>query len=273
MVIRKALVPDGWDAPLGDYRLHLLGSGRSVATTRLRIDWLRRFARAVDRGPWEVETGDVIEWSAAHVWARDTRRSALQSVAGFYAWAGERHAVGVDPSRVPTVRASAPAPRPADAAAIARARLSPDWRVRLAVRLASELGLRRGEVAKVRGCDLVRDLHGWSLIVHGKGGKPRTVPVSESIAVEIQGRGPGWLFPGADSGHVSAEWIGRLVGRALPPGVTMHALRHSFATRAYERTGDLVAVQRVLGHESPQTTLRYLAIADQTLRAVVEAVA
>ena len=215
MVIRKALVPGGWDAPLGDYRLRLLGSGRSVATTRLRIDWLRRFARAVDRGPWDVETGDVI----------------------------------------------------------ARARLSPDWRVRLAVRLASELGLRRGEVAKVRGCDLVRDLHGWSLIIHGKGGKPRTVPVPESIAVEIQGHGPGWLFPGADSGHVSAEWIGRLVGRALPRGVTMHALRHSFAPRAYERTGERVAVQRVLGHESPQTTLRYLAIADQTLRAVVEAVA
>lgn len=142
----------------------------------------------------------------------DTRRSALQSVAGFYAWAGERHAVGVDPSRVPTVRASAPAQRPADAAAIARARLSPDWRVRLAVRLASELGLRRGEVAKVRGCDLVCDLHGWSLIVHGKGGKPRTVPVSESIAVEIQGHGPGWLFPGADSGHVSAVGSGGWLG-------------------------------------------------------------
>ena len=179
----------------------------------------------------------------------------------------------VDPARVPTVRASAPAPRPADAAAIARARLSPDWRVRLAVRLAAELGLRRGEVARVRGCDLVRDLHGWSLIVHGKGGKSRTVPLSDSLASEVQAHGPGWVFPGADSGHVSPEWIGRLVGRELPRGVTMHALRHSFATRAYERTGDLVAVQRVLGHESPQTTLRYLAIADETLRAVVEAVA
>lgn len=273
MVIRKSRVPVGWDTPLGDYRLYLLGSGRSVATTRLRIDWVRRFARAVDCGPWDVETVDVIEWSAAHVWARDTRRSALQSVAGFYGWAAERWAVRVDPARVPTVRASSPAPRPADAAAIARARLSRDWRVRLAVRLASELGLRRGEVARVRGCDLVRDLRGWSLIVHGKGGKSRTVPLSDSLASEVQAHGPGWVFPGADSGHVSPEWIGRLVGRELPRGVTMHALRHSFATRAYERTGDLVAVQRVLGHESPQTTLRYLAIADETLRAVVEAVA
>ena len=34
-----------------------------------------------------------------------------------------------------------------------------------------------------------------------------------------------------------------------------------------------MAVQRVLGHESPQTTLRYLAIADESLRAVVESAA
>lgn len=273
MVTQKAGVPGGWSTPIGDYRLHLLGVGRSVATVRLRVDWVRRFARAVEVGPWEVGTADVIEWSAGHLWARDTRRSALQSIAGFYSWASESHEVGVDPARIPSVRASAPAPRPADDGAVMRARSSSDWRVRLAVRLASELGLRRGEVARVRGSDLVRDLRGWSLIVHGKGGKARIVPLAADLALEVEHHGPGWLFPGADAGHVSPEWIGRLVGRALPSGVTMHALRHRFATRAYERTGDLVAVQRILGHESPQTTLRYLAIADETLRAVVEAVA
>lgn len=273
MVTQKAGVPGGWSTPIGDYRLYLLGIGRSVATVRLRVDWVRRFARAVEVGPWEVGTADVIEWSAGHLWARDTRRSALQSIAGFYSWASESREVGVDIARIPSVRASAPAPRPADDGAVMRARSSSDWRVRLAVRLASELGLRRGEVARVRGSDLVRDLRGWSLIVHGKGGKARIVPLADDLALEVERRGPGWLFPGADAGHVSPEWIGRLVGRALPSGVTMHALRHRFATRAYERTGDLVAVQRILGHESPQTTLRYLAIADETLRAVVEAVA
>ena len=157
--------------------------------------------------------------------------------------------------------------------AVIRGRRADDWRVRLAVRLAAELGLRRGEVARVRTSDLVHDLRGWSLIVHGKGGKRRIVPIGDELADELAARGPGWVFPGAEAGHVSAGWLGRIVARELPAGVTMHSLRHRFATRAYERTGDLVAVQRVLGHESPQTTLRYLAIADESLRAVVESAA
>ena len=111
------------------------------------------------------------------------------------------------------------------------------------------------------------------MIVHGKGGKARTVPMPPGLVAAVEARGPGWTFPGDDAGHVSPEWLGRLVTRALPPGVTMHALRHRFATRAYERTGDLVSVQRILGHESPHTTLRYLAIADEASRAVVEAAA
>lgn len=273
MVIRKASVPVGWDGPLADYRLHLLGTGRSVATTRLRVDWVRRFARAVECGPWDVRTVDVIEWSAVHMWARDTRRSAIQSVSGFYSWAASTRTVFVDVSALPSVRASAPAPRPADDEAVRRALQSSDWRVHLAVRLASEMGLRRGEVARVRVSDIVRDGCGASLIVHGKGGKARTVPMPPGLVAAVEARGPGWTFPGDDAGHVSPEWLGKLVTRALPPGVTMHALRHRFATRAYERTGDLVSVQRILGHESPHTTLRYLAIADEALRAVVEAAA
>lgn len=186
MVIRKASVPVSWDGPLADYRLHLLGTGRSVATTRLRVDWVRRFARAVECGPWDVRTVDVIEWSAVHMWARDTRRSAIQSVSGFYSWAASTRAVLVDVSALPSVRASAPAPRPADDEAVRRALQSSDWRVHLAVRLASEMGLRRGEVARVRVSDIVRDGRGASLIVHGKGGKARTVPMPPGLVAAVE---------------------------------------------------------------------------------------
>ncbi|MCI6556039.1 MAG: tyrosine-type recombinase/integrase [Schaalia hyovaginalis] len=241
---------------------------------RLRVDYLRRFARAMERGPWEVTTADIVEWSALNMWARDTRRSALASVRGFYRWAeASDHPTIVVTDRIPTIRASAPSPRPADDPSVRRAIASEDWRVSLAVRLAAELGLRRGEVAKVRGCDVVSDLLGYSLIVHGKGDKTRTIPITLDLAQSITEHGSGWTFEGNDHGHLSPAWIGRIVGRALPTGVTMHSLRHRFATRAYERTSDLVAVQKILGHTSPQTTLRYLAIADMSLRRVVEAVA
>ena len=271
MTMRKMPVPPGWAEPLEGYRFALLGSGRSIATTTLRVDYMRRFARAMRVGPWDVTTADILEWSAVNSWARDTRRSALASVRGFYGWAKtEGHPMRMDVEKIPTIRASSPAPRPADDLAIRRAMRSEDPRVRLAVRLAAFLGLRRAEVARVRVSDVVEDLLGFSLIVHGKGGKPRTIPITADLAQEIRDQGPGYVFTGADHGHLSPAWIGTLVGRELPSGVTMHSLRHRFATAAYERTGDLVGVQRVLGHTSPQTTLRYLAIADASLRRVVE---
>ena len=52
----------------------------------------------------------------------------------------------------------------------------------------------------------------------------------------------------------------------------MHQLRHRFATRAYSATRDLFAVQRLLGHASPNTTQRYVATTPDDLRHAVNAV-
>jgi site-specific recombinase XerD len=57
---------------------------------------------------------------------------------------------------------------------------------------------------------------------------------------------------------VSADCVGRLLSRALGPGVSGHQLRHRFASSAYGGTLDLRAVQTVLGHRSMQTTQRYV---------------
>lgn len=142
------------------------------------------------------------------------------------------------------------------------------------IRLASEAGLRRGEVARVHARDVVADLLGSSLIVHGKGGKDRQVPITESLAAAIKaGAAGGYLFPGADAGHLAPATIGALVSRVLPSGVSMHDLRRGFATRAYQATGDLLSVQELLGHASPETTLAYVTVAPARLRAAVMAAA
>lgn len=147
--------------------------------------------------------------------------------------------------------------------------------VQLMVRLAAEVGARRGEVAQVRpDRDLIEDLVGWSIVLHGKGDKDRVVPLPAALAAQLRAAGPGWLFPGNDGGHLSPRWVGTLVKRALPEPWTMHSLRHRAATRWWEQSGgDVFLVQELLGHASPVTTKLYVKVPNEKARLVVEAAA
>ena len=270
--MRKLTMPGGWAEPVAAYKRFLLASGRSTKTVTLRLDWVARFARAVEFPPFQIETTAVIDWSAGQDWSQATRRSAHQSIKGFYSWAYTYGLTSVVPT-IPSVRKTPPNPHPASDAALEACLLAGDWRVSLAARLAAGLGLRRCEVACINvDRDLVTDESGSALLVHGKGGKTRLVPLTDALSGELR-RYSGFIFPGQENGHVSPAWLGRLVSRAMPAGVTMHALRHRFTTRAYRQTRDLVALQKVLGHSSPETTLVYLQLADEALRRVVEAAA
>lgn len=131
--------------------------------------------------------------------------------------------------------------------------------------------MRRGEVARVHSSDLTPDLTGWTLRVHGKGSRERDVPLPDSLARALRGLPVGFAFPGAVDGHLSAAWVGRLVSRMLPVGVTMHQLRHLCATELHDDTRDLIAVQQLLGHASVATTQRYVRPnADRVRRMVVD---
>jgi integrase/recombinase XerC len=66
-----------------------------------------------------------------------------------------------------------------------------------------------------------------------------------------------------------ARWL-RQVGISRP--FSVHSLRHTFATRLYQRTGDLYLVQRALGHRQITTTEIYARVSDDSLRQAVAAV-
>ena len=138
--------------------------------------------------------------------------------------------------------------------------------------LAVRQGLRRGEIAQVHSDDLVEDLTGWTLLVHGKGRKDRLVPLADDVAVQLAGLPAGWAFPGP-AGHLSAGHVGVLMARALPDGWTAHSLRHAFATKAWRKSHDLLGLATVLGHSRPETTRRYVAVDVSDLRSVVDAAA
>ena len=229
--------------------------------------------------PWKVTGEELLEWFARYTdWSRDTRRSYRSSCRAFGDWAVQTGRTDRNAALVlPAVRASAPRPRPTPEAAYRRALELAPARETLMLRLAAELGMRRGEVAQVHRRDLVEDLLGWSLLVHGKGGRPRLLPVPDELArrvrVAVLAGAGGWAFPGRVDGHLSAHYVGKCVSELLPEGVAMHSLRHRFATMAYRQDRDLLTVQALLGHASPETTQRYVAAPSEALRRTVHAVA
>lgn len=276
MSMKPLPVPAAWDEHVTAWASTLRAGGAPATTIHQRTYWVTRLARDVELDPWDVTADVLLAWAGAHSWARDTRRSAYAGVRQFYGWAVTRGLTDVDPSTVlPSVRQSLPAPHPCPDHVLARALLAADAEETLMLRLAAEAGLRRGEVARVHARDLTPDLAGTSLVVHGKGGKDRTVPLSDDLAREITDRARGgWAFPARfGDGHMTEGAVGHKVGRLLGDGWGMHSLRHRFATRAYVGSSDLLAVQQLLGHASPTTTQRYVLVDAGRLRAAMAAAA
>ena len=230
---------------------------------------MTRFARHY---PLETATARQVEdWFNAHTWADDTARSVRSSLAEFYRWAMMEGHLDRDPTaRLGRFHEGPAIPRPVPEALYRERLMTAEPAIALAIQLAGEAGLRRGEAAQLAGDDVVDTIAGPIIRVHGKGGKVREVPISAALASRARRAcraGDGWAFPGR-GGHITPGHLGRLVSQALGPGHTMHGLRHRFATICYAHTGDLVAVQKLMGHSSIKTTLRYIRMDEARLRAV-----
>jgi integrase len=257
--------------------LNLAAAGQPPTSLTLRRIQLVRMARDLGGCPADVTADVLVAWFGAQTsWKIETRRSYRAAVRGFWRWAYRTKRV---PSHLadelPKVREHRGAPRPAPDWAYHEALTKAEPRVALMLRLAAEAGLPRGEIARVHTRDLLEGAGGVQLPVHGKGGKQRVVPLSESLADAIRTHAPnnGWLFPKDDGGHLTPWWVGDLVQRVLPDGWTTHTLRHRFASRAYRGTRNLRAVQTLFGHSSLSVTERYCAVDDDEIRAAMEAAA
>lgn len=224
--------------------------------------------------PLEQVTGELLtDWAGRQTWARETRRGRRTTFLSFWRWAIATDRTSYDAAAaLPRIRPSEPLPRPCPdrvyAAALGRA----DSRVRLIMRLAAECGLRRAEIAVLHCEDVTEDLVGWSLLVHGKGGKRRLVPCPPGLAQHIASA-EGYVFPGSDDGHLSPRWVGKLVNDLLEKPWTIHTLRHRAGTRWYAVDRDVFTVQELLGHASPATTRRYVEVPRDALRRTVIAAA
>lgn len=263
----------GWHDAIEAFALHMLMMGIRPTSVELRRYQLGRVARMLRTAdPWVVEAAALVEWarSVSH-WSANTRRSYRTTLRVFYRWGVEAGLVATSPAlSLPRVRPAPPNPRPAPDQVYRPALAAADAREVLILRLMAEHGLRRGEVAVVHSRDLVEDLAGWSLLVHGKGGRERLVPLLDDVAARLRALEPGYAFPGRVDGHLSPRWVGKIISRLLVDDWTGHKLRHRAATAWWEASGhDVLTVGELLGHADPKTTRLYVKVRDARLRQVV----
>lgn len=181
------------------------------------------------------------------------------------------------PRRIPEILSSEEVTRLIEAAD------SPKYQAALSV--AYGAGLRRNEVVHLKVTDIDSD----RMIIRveqGKGAKDRNAMLSPTLLTMLRswyrfakvhnGMLPGgWLFPGLNPVHpMSARQLNRVFHLAkdaadIKKQVTLHSLRHAFATHLLESGVDIRIIQVLLGHEKLTTTERYSQVAASTLREVV----
>lgn len=155
----------------------------------------------------------------------------------------------------------------------------------LALRAGLEIlyasGLRISELLALPAVALTADAE--MLMVRGKGGKDRVVPLSETareaaLALRQARKQPGkWLFSGRDGKHPLTRQAFFLQLKAValkagldPARVSPHVLRHSFASHLLGRGADLRSLQMLLGHADIATTQIYTHLLAERLQKLVE---
>ncbi|MEY2800476.1 MAG: putative site-specific recombinase [Pseudomonadota bacterium] len=286
-------------------------AARTVELYALDLARLQSNAQAGGVGLLQVQTAHVRRWVAQmHGGGRSGRGIALilSGWRGFYAWLGREGLIAHNP--VADVRApKSPRPLPKalsvdDAVQLAAYQdtQADPWREARDAALVELLyggGLRVGELV---GLDVVASAgaKGWvdadagQAHVLGKGGKRRTVPVGaaalqalarwQSVRNGPQAPAPcrspqadaAALFTGPRGQRLTpqAAWKAlreRSLRAGLAAPVHPHMLRHSFASHVLQSSGDLRAVQEMLGHASIATTQVYTRLDFQHLAQAYDA--
>lgn len=136
-------------------------------------------------------------------------------------------------------------------------------------------GLRVGEVVKLTS----QDIDSQRMLIHivqGKGRKDRYTVLSEIALLQLRKyyklyKPEKWLFPGQNSKeYITVRTVERIFENAclaakITKKVSVHSLRHSFATHLLEGGVDLRYIQELLGHESSKTTEIYTHVTDKSI--------
>ncbi len=301
-------LPDALERFLRHLEVERRVAARTLVLYRSALHQLHTLASAAGIELLKVETHHVRRWLAElHRGKAGGKGLAPRSLAlvlaawrGLYRWWGEQRAVAsnpVDGVRAPKAGKPLPKALSVDHAVALAEHVGEKGNPALAARdhaiveLLYGSGLRVGELVAL-DARAGRDAAGWidsadaSAQVLGKGSKRRSVPVGRSALAALEA----WLghratmaaadepalFVSRRGTRLTASQVRSRLRRVaieagLPTHVHPHMLRHSFASHLLQSSGDLRAVQELLGHANIATTQVYTRLDFQHLAKVYDA--
>jgi len=259
--------------------------GFTMGTQRGYLVAVENFTSFLGRAPDGATAEDLRRYqlhmrsSGASATSMNTAVSALRFFFGVTLGRGDAQ-VGMttvrEPRKLPVVLSPQEVTRLLDAA--------PGLKYRAALSVAYGAGLRASEVVSLK----LADIDSERMVIRveqGKGRKDRYAMLSEPLLHLLRAwwlaaheRGVmlpgGWLFPGQNpvnpltTRQLNRAFHGARTAAGIDKPVSLHTLRHCFATHLLEQKVDIRVIQVLLGHSKLDTTARYSHLASTTLRAV-----
>ncbi|MCH8996916.1 MAG: tyrosine-type recombinase/integrase [Proteobacteria bacterium] len=259
--------------------------GFAVGTQRGYLVAVENFTSFLGRAPDGASAEDLRRYqlhmrsSGASATSMNASVSALRFFFGVTLGRGDAQ-VGMttvrEPHKLPVVLSPEEVARLLDAA--------PRLKYRAALSVSYGAGLRASEVVSLK----LADIDSERMVIRveqGKGRKDRYAMLSEPLLLLLRAwwlaareRGVmlpgGWLFPGQNpvnpltTRQLNRAFHGAKDAAGIDKPVSLHTLRHCFATHLLEQQVDIRVIQVLLGHSKLDTTARYSHLASTTLRAV-----
>lgn len=249
----------------------------SPATQRSYLHAVTKFSRYFGRSPEQLDLEDVRAFQV-HLVATGISWPALnQTVCALRFFYGVTLGHAEIPERIPYAREPRKLPVVLSADEVVRfLEAVPSLKTRAARATAYAAGLRASEAVGIR----LADIDAGRMVIrveHGKGGKDRYVMLSVQLLGILRtywrlARPTHWLFPGRDKSKpidvqvLHAACRSACAAAGLAKRVTVHTLRHSFATHLLESGTDIRIIQVLLGHSNLSSTARYTQVSNGLIR-------
>lgn len=274
---RAARAASATERELTSLREVLLREGAAYATVKAYVGIVRHLQRWWGRPLAQATRADLLAYQTHCIeekrYGRATMNQVVNGLRAYFERVLERDP---DELRLPRPKRKRSLPNVCGEEQVRRMlREIENRKHQMMLALVYGLGLRRGELQRllVHDVDLAR---GTVHVRQSKGNKDRVLGLPTSLRGLLgdylaRYTPEHWLFEGQSGGQYSATSIQKVFTRAkersgLPPQLTLHGLRHSYATHLVEHGTSLHVLQDLLGHGSIETTRVYLHTSRKQLR-------